>query len=382
MASKDYYQLLGVSRDASADDLKKAYRKLALEHHPDKNPGNKDSELKFKEISEAYDVLKDEQKRAAYDRYGHDAFTSGGGGRASSGGNPFQQSGFAESDFSDMFGDFFSDITGGGRGRSRQAQTRGADLKYNLTINLEEAFTGVEKNIKFSSAVKCKTCSGSGSSDGGDVTNCNHCHGHGTVRMQQGFFAIEQTCPYCGGAGKVIKKPCTTCSGQGRTEQHRSLNVSIPAGVENGTRMRLTGEGEAGIRSSNAGDLYVFVNVKEHPIFKVDGSNLHCRIPITVTMATLGGEVEIPTIDGSKVKLKIPASTQPGDKLRLRDKGMSKIRSSQRGDFYAHVTVEIPKSLTKKQKELFEELQKEIDKDNKKDEKGFFEKMKSLWSQN
>ncbi|MEY3197089.1 MAG: DnaJ [Pseudomonadota bacterium] len=375
MSKRDYYEILGVKKGASDEEIKKAYRKLAMEHHPDRNPGNDEAEKKFKEASEAYEVLKDPQKKAAYDQFGHNAFAQGGG-RGHPGG--FSSSG----DFHDIFGDFFSDFMGGGRS-SHQSKTRGSDLKYDITITLEEAFSGTDKKISFSTMVGCSPCSGSGSADGSSDSNvCSTCHGRGAVRMQQGFFTLEQTCYSCQGQGKVIKNPCVKCSGQGRINEKKTLQVNVPAGIENGNRIRLAGEGEAGLRGGTTGDLYIFVTITPHSVFKVDGHDLHCRLPIGFITAILGGEVNVPTIDGGMIKLKIPTGTQSGDKFKVREKGMSKVRSSHRGDMYVHAFVEIPKSLTKKQKELLEDLKKEFGEEDtsSSDQKGFFEKMKNLWS--
>jgi len=375
MSSKDYYQILGVTKSSNAAEIKKAYHKLAMQHHPDRNANDPQAEKKFKEISAAYEVLKDEQKKAAYDRYGHDTFqnmaSSGGGGRPNNGG--FQ------GDINDIFGDFFGDFMGGGRRQRSSTKVKGSDLKYNVTISLEEAFKGTEKNISFTSEVKCGTCNGSGSEGVSKMSNCDSCGGHGVIRKQQGFFTVEQTCGKCQGAGQIIKNPCKKCHGNGRYQQHRNLLVNIPAGVEDGTRIRLTGEGEAGMREGNSGDLYIFIAIKPHDLYKVEGINLHCRLPISFAKAALGGEVEVPDIEGGRVKLKIPAGTQNGDQLKLKAKGMSKVRSSIRGDMLAHIHIETPKNLTKKQKELLEVLDKELGGD-KEDEAGFFDKMKSLWS--
>ncbi|BDU60233.1 chaperone protein DnaJ [Candidatus Rickettsia kotlanii] len=372
--SQNYYQILGVSKTASQADLKKAYLKLAKQYHPDTTDA-KDAEKKFKEINAAYDVLKDEQKRAAYDRLGHDAFQnqqSQGGGGNHGGFHP---------DINDIFGDFFSDFMGGSRRSSRptSAKVRGSDLKYNLTINLEEAFHGIEKNISFSSAVKCDACHGSGSEKGETVTICDACSGVGATRRQQGFFTIEQACHKCQGNGHIIKNPCKKCHGMGRYHKQRNLSVNIPAGVENGTRIRHTGEGEAGIRGGNSGDLYVDIEIKPHDIYKIDGAHLHCKLPISFVNAALGGEIEVPVIEGGKVKLTIPAGTQNGDQLRLRSKGMSKMRSTIRGDMLAHIHVEVPKNLSKRQRELLEEFKKESIHE-KENDCSFFNKMKSLWS--
>lgn len=379
--AKDYYELLGVSRSSSASDIKKAYLKLAKEYHPDRNPGNAEAEKKFKEISQAYDILKDEQKKAAYDRYGHDTFTQGGsagqgfGGGGGRGNNP---------DINDIFGDFFSDFMGGqarGGSRRQESQLRGSDLKYNLTINLEEAFAGVDKEVSFSTEVKCSPCSGKGTKDTAGLANCDQCGGHGAVRMQQGFFTIEQTCSKCRGAGQIIKNPCPTCHGLGRTAKQKNLLVNVPSGIESNTRIRIAGEGEAGVRGGTSGDLYVFVTVKSHDVFKVEGNDLHFKLPLKFTAAILGTEVEVQTIDGSKVKLKVPPGTETGNMIKLSRMGMTKVRSSIRGDLYAHAYIQTPTNLTKRQRELVEELDKELgDKTDTKSDPGFFDRMKSMWS--
>jgi molecular chaperone DnaJ len=381
MSKKDYYEVLGITRSADSSEIKKAYLKLAKKHHPDCNSGDPESEKKFKEAGEAYDVLKDEQKKSAYDRFGHGAFEQGGGGSSGFGG---ARGGSGGPDVNDIFGDFFSDFMGGGgrrAGNSRSSQVRGADLKYNLSITLKEAFLGVDKTINFSSEAKCAPCSGKGTKDSNGIITCSQCGGAGAVRMQQGFFAVEQTCSKCNGAGQVIKHPCSTCHGAGRTIKQKHLIVNVPAGIEHNTRIRIAGEGEAGIRGGLAGDLYVFVNVESHVMYQVEGGNLHCKLPLSFTKAALGGEVEIPTIDGTKVMLKIPAGTETGDKLRLKEKGMSKIRSSARGDLYAHAYIQTPKKLTKRQKELLEALDKELgDVDANYKDEGFFSRMKNMWS--
>ncbi|WP_341756807.1 MULTISPECIES: molecular chaperone DnaJ [unclassified Candidatus Tisiphia] len=378
MSTKDYYQILGVNKSASQAEIKKAYHKLAMQYHPDRNSQDQQAEKKFKEISSAYDVLKDEQKRAAYDRFGHEAFHNSGG--ASSAGR--HSGGRANPDLNDIFGDFFNDFMGGGARRQRQSTSvRGSDLKYDITVTLPEAFRGIDKNISFTSEVKCSPCNGSGSENNNTgMSKCDACGGQGATRIQQGFFTLEQTCVKCQGAGQIIKNPCKKCHGQGRYSQHRNLLVNIPAGIEEGTRIRLTGEGDAGMRGGSSGDLYIFVTIKPHDLYKVDGINLHCRLPISFIKAILGGEVEVPDIEGGKVKLKIPAGTQNGEQLRLKGKGMSKVRSTIRGDMFAHIHIEIPKNLTKKQKELLEMLDKELTSDKDEDDASFFNKMKNLWS--
>lgn len=382
MSKRDYYEILGLSKGASDDEIKKAYRKLAMEHHPDRNPGNAESEHKFKEASEAYEILKDPQKRGAYDQFGHAAFQQGGGGGGGfHRGRSHQQAG---GNFNDIFGDFFNDFMGGHRqGGTHSQKIRGSDLKYDISITLEEAYHGTDKKISFSTMVSCDGCHGSGSDDGGQVDVCTACNGHGAVRMQQGFFVVEQACSVCQGQGKIIKNPCKKCHGQGRRHDKKNLQVNIPSGVENGTRIRLAGEGEAGMRGGQNGDLYLFVTVNTHPLFRNEGADLHCRLPISFITAILGGEVEVPIIDGGAIKLKIPAGTQSGDKFKVRDKGMTKVRSSSKGDMYVHAFVEIPKALSKKQKELIEGLKTEFGYEDtgSTSQKGFFDKMKNLWSQ-
>ncbi len=377
MSKRDYYEVLEVPRTATPEELKKAYFKLAKKYHPDTNK-SPESEMKFKEINEAYEVLKDEQKRAAYDRFGHGAFQQGHG-QAGFGGNQ----GFNGPDINDIFGDFFSDFMGGrgGGARQRSSQVRGSDLKYNLTITLEEAFAGIDQNISYSTEVKCSPCDGKGTKEPHENATCSLCGGNGTIRMQQGFFAIEQTCSKCGGQGQVIKNPCATCHGSGRTSKQKNLIVNVPAGVEDGVRIRVAGEGEAGFRGGSVGDLYVFISVKPHDIFKVEHSNLHCKLDLSVTRAALGGEIEIKTIDGGKVMLKVPEGTQTGDRLKLKGKGMSKVRSIERGDLFVHAFVHTPRNLSKKQKELLQELDKELG-ENKQtgSSDSFFSKMKNIWS--
>jgi molecular chaperone DnaJ len=375
---RDYYEVLGVSRNANADDLKKAYRKLAMQHHPDKNPGDKKSEEKFKEINNAYDVLQDDQKRAAYDRYGHDAFTSSGVG----GGGP--AGGF---DFSSSFADIFEDLfgmnggPGGRRGQSDSSTTsaaRGADLRYNLNISLEDAFKGKQETIKITTAVPCESCQGSGGEKGTKPVVCSTCSGQGRIRASQGFFTIERTCHACQGMGKIIKDPCRACAGSGRTRKEKTLAVNVPAGVEEGTRIRLTGEGEVGMRGGPPGDLYIFLSIQPHELFKRDGADIHCSIPIKMTTATLGGSIEVPTIGGGRVKVTIPEGTQGGHQFRLRGKGMSILRSSSHGDMYIHTIVETPVKLNKKQREILKEFEK-TDGGTSPESDSFFAKMKDFW---
>lgn len=361
MASKrDYYEVLGLRKGASEDEIKKAFRRMAMKHHPDKNQGNKEAEEKFKELNEAYEVLGDAKKKSAYDQFGHagvDPQAGMGGGGFGRGG-----AGFQNGNFSDVFGDIFGDIFGGARGHQRPQEqySRGSDLRYEIAISLEEAFHGVTKNIKFTSFVGCDVCHGSGAKKGSGKTKCQTCQGHGVVRMQQGFFAIQQTCPTCHGSGQVIKDPCEACRGQGRVQKTRELAVKIPAGVDTGSRIRLAGEGDAGEAGGQAGDLYVDIVVKPNPIFTRQENDLHCEVPISFATACVGGDVEIPTIDG-KVKLKIPAETQSGKVLRLRGKGFKGLRGGHVGDLLCHVNIETPVNLTDEQKKLLGEFQKSVE---------------------
>ncbi|MFA5040420.1 MAG: molecular chaperone DnaJ [Bdellovibrionales bacterium] len=349
MSKKDYYELLGVQRGASADELKKAYRKLAMQYHPDRNHGHPEAEHRFKEINEAYDVLRDDQRRAAYDRFGHAAFEQGGMG---GGGFDFGAG------FSDIFDEMFGEILGGGARRQQKSggAQRGADLRYDMEVSLEEAFAGTTKKITIPNAVACDECKGSGAAPGTQPTECGMCKGHGRVRMQQGFFTVEHTCPTCQGVGRVIQNPCKKCGGQGRVHQQHTLAVEVPAGVEDGTRIRLSGEGSAGIRGGHAGDLYVIISVEQHNVFQREGANLYCRVPIAMTTAALGGTIEVPTIDGDVAEVKIDAGTQSGHRSCIKRKGMSVLRSASRGDLYVEFAVETPQHLTKRQKELLEEF--------------------------
>jgi molecular chaperone DnaJ len=350
MSKKDYYEVLGVNRDASDEEIKKAYRKLAMKHHPDRNPDNPKAEEHFKEAKEAYETLSDGQKRAAYDQYGHAAFEAGGMG----GGSPFGAGGGAAGfDFSDIFGDIF----GGGRGGGGRSNVhRGADLRYNMEITLEQAARGTETQIRVPTMSECETCHGSGAKPGTSPTTCTTCGGHGQVRMQQGFFSIQQTCPRCHGTGKMIASPCKDCSGTGRIKKHKTLSVKIPAGVDNDDRIRLSGEGEAGVNGGSSGDLYVVIHIKPHAVFQRNHNDLHCEMPISFTTAALGGEIEIPTLDGV-AHIKIPPETQSGKQFRLRGKGIKGVRSNSYGDLYCHVIVETPVKLTERQKELLREFE-------------------------
>ncbi|PHS75607.1 MAG: molecular chaperone DnaJ [Rhodospirillaceae bacterium] len=373
MAKQDYYELLGVSKGADASEMKKAYRKLAMKYHPDKNPDDKTAEQKFKDLNEAYEILKDEEKRAAYDRFGHAAFEQGGpGGPGGFGGGGGGGGGFADI-FEEMFG-------GGGRGGHEQ-QHHGSDLRFNMDISLEDAFNGKSTEIRVPTSVACDSCDGSGAKKGTKPVSCATCSGAGRVRMQQGFFTVERTCPSCHGQGSVIKDPCRKCSGTGRVHKEKTLSVNIPAGVETGTRIRLSGEGEAGMRGAHAGDLYIFINVNTHKIFQRDGANIHVRVPVPMTTAILGGSVEVPTVDGNRARINIPAGTQSGQQFRLRAKGMSMLRTSSRGDMFVEFSVETPVNLTNKQKELLKEF-RELGGDettHSPESGGFFSKVKDLW---
>ncbi|MEX0584561.1 MAG: molecular chaperone DnaJ [Natronospirillum sp.] len=357
MSKRDYYAVLGVDRTADAKEIKTAYRRLAMKHHPDRNSDDPDSETKFKEASEAYEILSDEQKRSAYDQFGHAGVDGQAGGFGG---------GAGASSFSDIFGDVFGDIFGGAGGQGggrRSSARRGSDLRYNLEMTLEEAVRGVERKIQVPTLVSCNTCDGSGAKQGSRPKTCGVCQGTGTIRMQQGFFAVQQTCHACGGAGQVIEDPCDDCHGRGVKEETRTLSVKIPPGVDTGDRIRLSGEGEAGLKGGPSGDLYVQVIVKEHSLFQRDGSNLYCEVPISFVDAALGGELEVPTLDG-KVKLKIPTETQSGKLFRLRNKGVTPVRGGPQGDLLCRVVVETPVKLNEKQKEQLREFQNSLDKKN------------------
>ncbi|MDA8231155.1 MAG: molecular chaperone DnaJ [Magnetospirillum sp.] len=373
MSKRDYYELLGVERGASAEDLKKAYRKLAMQYHPDRNPDDPSAAERFKEINEAYDVLKDEQKRAAYDRFGHAAFEGGRGGPGAGGFD------FGGGGFSDLFEEMFGEFMGGRRG---QPSGRGADLRYNMEITLEEAFQGKTATITVPTSATCEECKGTGGAGGSQPVACSTCRGSGKVRTQQGFFTIERTCPTCQGMGRVIKDPCRSCGGSGRVRRDKTLQVNIPAGVEDGTRIRLAGEGEAGMRGAPPGDLYIFLSLAQHRIFQREGANIYCRVPITMTTATLGGAIDVPTIDGTLAKVNIPAGTQTGHQFRLRNKGMSVLRSPARGDMFIQAMVETPVNLSKRQIELLKEFESEGAGDagrHSPESHGFFAKVKELW---
>jgi molecular chaperone DnaJ len=382
MAKRDYYELLGVSKDATEDDLKKAYRKLAMKYHPDRNPGDAKAEASFKEVSEAYDILRDAEKRAAYDRFGHAAFDQSMGGGPGGFGGGFQEGNPFGGAFEDIFEEMFGRFGGRAGGRGGRANGRGSDLRTAVEVTLEEAFAGARKTIRVPTSVACEACSGTGA-EGGSANSqtCPTCQGQGKVRAQQGFFLIERTCPTCGGAGRTIKNPCKVCQGAGRVQRDRTLNVQIPAGVEDGTRIRLAGEGEAGLRGAPAGDLYVDVSVKPHPLFQRDGNNIFVRVPLSMTQAALGGAVEVPSIDGGKQRVTIPAGTQTGDQFRLRGKGFAVLRSAVRGDMYVQVSVETPQNLTARQRELLEQFEAEAVKGGRTspESEGFFAKVKEFW---
>ncbi len=376
MAKPDYYATLGAAKGASADELKKAYRKLAMQYHPDRNPGNATAEAKFKEINEAYDCLKDEQKRAAYDRFGHAAFEQGGGPR---GGFDFNDAGNLGDIFDQMFGDMMGGNGGGRRGGGRRA---GADLRAQVEISLKEAFTGCDRTLRVPTRLKCEACAGTGSENRDrNQENCSQCGGSGKVRAQQGFFVVERTCPTCGGMGRVIKNPCRICSGLGTVQREKSLKVSIPAGIDDGTRIRVTGEGEAGGPGATPGDLYVQVAVRPHELFQREGANIFLRVPLRMSLAALGGEIEVPSIDGSVGRVKIPAGTQSGAQFRLRAKGFSTLRTTARGDMYIQVAVETPQNLTKRQRELLDEFEEEAKNGSKgsPESEGFFAKVKDFF---
>ncbi|HBQ36395.1 MAG TPA: molecular chaperone DnaJ [Rhodobacteraceae bacterium] len=373
MSKRDYYELLGISKGASAEEIKKAYRKKAKELHPDRNSDNPNAESQFKEVNEAHDVLKDAEKRGAYDRFGHAAFEGGGGGR---GGHPGQ--GDFSSAFSDVFDDLFGDFMGGGRGGGRPRATRGSDLRYNLHVTLEEAYSGLQKTINVPTSVSCSDCSGTGAESGSDPVTCPTCSGMGKVRAQQGFFTVERTCPTCQGAGQMINNPCTSCNGAGRKDKDRSLSVNIPVGVETGTRIRLAGEGEAGLRGGPAGDLYIFIEVKEHNLFERDAVNLYCQVPVSIGTAALGGDIEVPTIDGGRSRVKVPAGSQSGRQMRLRAKGMPALRGNTVGDMFIELAVETPVNLTTRQKEIMREFE-DVAADNNPQGSSFFSKVKTFW---
>ena len=376
MSKRDFYDVLGVPKGASADEIKKAYRKKAKELHPDRNKDNAEAESQFKEANEAYEVLKDADKKAAYDRFGHAAFEGGGGPRPGQGFGGGQ--GDFSSAFSDVFDDLFGDFMGQQRGGGGRRAARGSDLRYNLRVSLEDAYSGIQKTIQVPTSVACSSCDGSGAEGGVEPTTCPTCSGMGKVRAQQGFFTVERTCPTCSGIGQIIKNPCKSCGGQGRVEKDRALSVNIPAGVETGTRIRLAGEGEAGMRGGPPGDLYIFVEVAQHKLFERDGLNLYCRVPVSMAKAALGGAIEVPTIDGGRGRVQIPSGSQSGRQMRLRSKGMPALRGGSPGDMFIELAVETPVNLTSRQKELLQEFE-DLSEDNNPETKSFFSSVKSFW---
>ncbi|TMJ77600.1 MAG: molecular chaperone DnaJ [Alphaproteobacteria bacterium] len=375
MPKRDYYETLGLSRGASEQDIKAAFRRLAKDCHPDRHPTDKSAETKFKELNEAYEALRDPQKRAAYDQFGHAAF-DGSHGRGGAGFGPD----FASS-MSDIFDDLFGEFMGGRRGGrgQRTGRERGADLRYNMEISLTEAFAGKTAQIRVPTSVTCETCTGTGTKAGTQPSACPTCSGAGKVRASQGFFTIERTCPSCQGRGEIINDPCTSCTGTGRVVKERTLSVNIPSGVEDGTRIRLAGEGEAGVRGGPAGDLYIFLSIKPHEFFQRDGADIFCRVPIAMTAASLGGHIDVPTLDGSQTRVKIPEGTEAGKQFRLKGKGMPVLRSKVTGDMYIQVEVETPKNLTRRQRELLEEFERESHKETSPASMGFFSKMKEFF---
>ena len=375
MAKRDFYDVLGVDKSSSPEQIKSAYRKLAVKHHPDKNPGDKVSEDKFKEASEAYNILSNQKKKQNYDNFGHAAFENGGGKQGGGFGG-----GFGGADFSDIFEDFFGDFGGGGRSRGRRSSNnRGSDLRYDLSITLEEAHEGKKQDIKFSTTEKCNTCKGNGSKPGHSPDRCTVCGGNGKVRSNQGFFTVQQTCPQCAGSGEEITNPCNDCNGQGNKQASKKISVTIPKGVDDGTRIRLAGKGEAGTKGGASGDLYLFVNVHSHDLFKRSDENLFFEFPISIADAALGTTIEIPTIDGGKAKIKIPDGTQNGKQFRLKGKGMPYMRGSGNGDLYVQVNTEVPISLNKEQKELLEKFREIENEKSNPSIKKFFQKAKSFW---
>jgi molecular chaperone DnaJ len=371
MAKQDFYEILGVAKTADADELKRVYRKLAMQYHPDRNPDDKSAEQKFKDISEAYDVLKDDQKRAAYDRFGHAAFEQGSRGP-----------GAADFGFSGGFADIFEEMFGamGGGRRTQAGPARGSDLRYNIEVSLEEAFRGKQTTIRVATFAQCDACKGNGAEAGSRPVTCRTCQGHGRVRTQQGFFTVERPCPACQGAGQTIDKPCRSCGGQGRIRREKTLSVSIPPGVEDGTRIRLAGEGEVGLRGAAPGDLYIFVGLAQHQIFQRDGANIFCRVPLPFTTAALGGTIEVPTVEGSRTRVTVPPGTQSGHQFRLRGKGMTVLRSPARGDMYIQAVVETPVNLNKRQQELLREFEKAGEQGKTHPEsEGFFAKVKEFF---
>ncbi len=381
MAKRDFYEVLGVQKSADEKALKSAYRNLAKKLHPDANHGSKETDAKFKELNEAYDILKDPQKKAAYDRFGHQAFEGGGAGRPGGAGFGPEFNSSMSDIFEDLFGDFMGGARSGAgrqRGRGSGAAQRGSDLRYNLEINLTEAYAGKTAQVRVPSSVACDTCKGSGAKPGTAPKTCGTCNGAGAVRSQSGFFTVERACPTCQGRGQVIADPCAVCGGQGRVTKERTLSVNIPVGVEDGTRIRLASEGEAGMRGGPAGDLYIFLSVRAHEFFQRDGADLYCKVPISMATASLGGEIEVPTIDGKKARVNIPEGAQNGKQFRLKSKGMPVLRSTQHGDMYIQVAVETPVNLTRRQRELLAEFEREA-RNNSPESEGFFARAKAFW---
>lgn len=375
MSKRDYYEVLGVSKGADEKELKRAYRKLAMQYHPDRNADNPEAEAKFKELNEAYDVLKDPQKKAAYDQMGHAAFEGGMGGA----GAGFGGGGFGGADFSDMFGDMFGDIFGGGGAGHNSGRTRGADLRYNLNISLEDAYKGKKVKVKIPSTEECSSCSGTGAKKGTSAQTCSTCHGHGQVRVQQGFFSLARTCHHCGGSGKIIKDPCPDCHGAGVKKKDKTIEVSIPQGVEDGSRIRVSGEGEAGHNGGPSGDLYIFISIKGHDIFEREHNHLFVDVPVNFVDAALGGQVEVPTIEGGRVKINIPEGTQPDQQFRVRGKGMPGLHGQPQGNMYVNVQVEVPSKLTDEQREILEQLRTTMGDSNSPKKEGFFKKVANFW---
>jgi len=373
MSKVDYYEILGVSVEADDKVLKSAFRKKAMDCHPDRNPGDAEAEARFKDLNEAYEALKDPQKRAAYDRFGHAAFENGGGAGAGGFG------GFGGGSMGDIFEDIFGDMMGGRSGRSSNGRERGADLRFNMEITLEEAYLGKTAEVEVPTSITCETCSGDGAKPGTSPSTCSTCGGNGRVRANQGFFSIERTCPTCQGRGQVIADPCGDCSGSGRTTETRSLSVNVPAGIEDGTRIRLSGEGEAGLRGGPTGDLYIFLSVKPHEFFQRDGADIFCRVPISMTTAALGGQFEVGTVDGSKTRVKVPEGTQAGKQFRLRSKGMPVLRSNQTGDMYIQVSIETPQNLTTRQREILRDFERVSSEENSPESTSFFSRMKGFF---
>lgn len=375
----DYYQALEVDRNADGETIKKSYRKLAMKYHPDRNAGDKEAEEKFKYINEAYDVLKDEQKKAAYDRYGHKAYKQSGG---SGGGNPFGggfEFNFGTGGFSDIFSDIFSEFMGNGQ-RGRSSAQRGDDLHQGVSISLEEAYLGVEKEIKINKTETCSDCHGHGTKDGKEAPVCEHCHGNGKIRVQRGFFVMEEVCPHCKGSGKNIKEACPKCRGKGTTNIQKTLKIKIPAGIDNGSRIRITDEGNAGTRGGSNGDFYVFVDVKKHKLYERENKNLYTEMPVSMAHAALGQEIELPGIDGEKISIEIPTGSQHGSQIRIKNKGMPQLQSQNRGDLYIILKVEVPKKMTVRQKELLEEFQSISDENSHPQEKSFMDKVKEIFA--